>query len=332
MSIKIYLSDSVNPYHNLAMEDWIFHDMEDVDHVLFLWRNQETVVIGRFQNPWVECNLQKMKDNNVYLARRQSGGGAVYQDLGNTNFTFLSKKSAYNPANNFQIIINALSTFGLQASCHGRNDIVINNNDEVRKISGSAFKVKTDRAFHHGTLLLHANMSALATYLTPDTKKLQAKGVKSVRSRVINCHDIVSTINHENVSDEIIKQFKDMYNCEVQSEIVSPDSFQSFPGLRKRIQHHASDDWNLGKTLPFTHQLTERFKWGNIDIRFNVVGNTITTVQIFSDSLVPKLIEMLQHTLRGKVYSKDVCESLYNIGYTYKEYLDDICSLIRSEV
>src|SRR3989344_1073175 len=110
---KCYISETHDPFFNLATEDWIFRDMNPNQHILFLWRNSPTVVIGRNQNPWAECHLNKMEENKVNLVRRQSGGGAVFQDLGNTNFTFLSSRKNYDKNRNFQIIINALKKFGI---------------------------------------------------------------------------------------------------------------------------------------------------------------------------------------------------------------------------
>ena len=143
--------------------DWLFQDFDDFDHVLYLWRNDQTVVVGRSQNPWLECDLNAMRRDHIYLARRQSGGGAVFQDMGNTNFTLISKKDLYDKKANTQIILNALKQFKIVASASGRNDIVVQLDDGARKISGSAYKEKMDRAFHHGTLLINTNPPKLVS-------------------------------------------------------------------------------------------------------------------------------------------------------------------------
>ena len=184
--IEILISNSLDPWFNLAVEDWIFLDRHDADHILFLWRNEDAVVIGRSQNPWLECHLDKMQQQGVKLARRQSGGGAVFHDVGNTNFTFMSKKAVYDKDANIKMIIAALATLGIEASAKGRNDLVVTIDNEPRKVSGSAYKEKVDSCFHHGTLLISANLTRLATYLNTNKLKLKAKGVTSVRSRVAN--------------------------------------------------------------------------------------------------------------------------------------------------
>jgi len=171
MNLRILKSSVTNPWFNLATEDWIFQALDANSHTLFLWRNSETVVIGRSQNPWVECKIDKMEADDIFLARRQSGGGAVFHDLGNTNFTFLSPKDSYDQDANFTIIINALKKLGIEADLSGRNDMQVGD----KKISGSAFKHAADRSFHHGTLLVNANMQKLGDYLNPHPLKLKAK-------------------------------------------------------------------------------------------------------------------------------------------------------------
>lgn len=181
-SLRLLLSDSYDPGFNLAVEECIFRQMSPTQHVLFLWRNAETVVIGQAQNPWKECNTRKMEEDGIKLARRSSGGGAVFHDLGNTCFTFMAGKPGYDKSVSTAIILNALTALGVAASASGRNDLVVDKPDGERKVSGSAYRETKDRGFHHGTLLLNADLSRLANYLNPDVKKLQAKGITSVLS------------------------------------------------------------------------------------------------------------------------------------------------------
>jgi len=200
---EVLVSDSLNPWFNLATEQWIFSDMEPDRQLLFIWRNTDTVVIGRNQNPWKECNLSKMEKDSVYLARRESGGGAVFHDKGNTNFTFLSGIKNYSVERNFRIITDALSGLGLDAVISGRNDITAGG----KKISGSAFKLTSDRAFHHGTLLISADLGRLSEYLSPSILKLKSKGIESARSRVANITDFIAGADHTAVSSALTKNY-----------------------------------------------------------------------------------------------------------------------------
>jgi len=288
----------MNPWFNLATEDWIFRELDPSTHVLFLWRNSDTVVIGRHQNPWTECNIQKMEEDNIYLARRQSGGGAVFHDLGNTNFTFLSGKDKYNQDVNFSIIINALAVFGIKAEKSGRNDILVNG----RKVSGSAFKQNIDRSFHHGTLLLGADLTRLSNYLNPSKKKLISKGVKSVRSRVANLSELVPEINHELVCDAIKEAFFKQWGSRCEIEILDAEVLKKIPSLKSYYDKMADWEWRFGKTPEFSHTLKTRFEWGEIELHLNVKSSIIQDVRIYSDSLYLDLIEQWERLLPESAY------------------------------
>ena len=148
---------------------------DDHAKILFLWRNAETVVIGQSQNPWKECNTRRMEQDGIRLARRSSGGGAVFHDLGNTCFTFMAGKPGYDKSVSTDIILQALRQLGVTAGASGRNDLVMETADGPRKISGSAYRETQDRGFHHGTLLLNADLERLADYLNPDPKSCRPR-------------------------------------------------------------------------------------------------------------------------------------------------------------
>ncbi len=305
MRLRILKSAVTNPWFNLATEDWIFNTLNPDSHTLFLWRNSETVVIGRSQNPWVECKTDKMEQDEVFLARRQSGGGAVFHDLGNTNFTFLSPKADYDQTANFTIIVNALKKLGINAELSGRNDMQVGD----KKISGSAFKHAIDRSFHHGTLLVNADMQKLGDYLNPHPLKLKAKGIKSVRSRVANLKEFNEDINHEILSQAIIEAFCEYYGQTVETEALDKASLAKQPTLNKYYQQMAEWDWRFGKTPEFSHRIETRFDWGLIDLHMDVKQALITDVVIFSDALNVELIELLKDNLIGVKYNKHEVQS-----------------------
>ena len=300
--LKVFLSDSFHPHLNLATEEWIFHNLDPSQQVLFLWRNDNTVVIGRNQNPWSECNLIQMKNENVHLARRTSGGGAVYHDLGNTNFTFLSPKESYKRENNVQIIFDALSKFGIQGEASGRNDLLLAFPDGPRKFSGSAYREKKDRAFHHGTLLINANLTRLSNFLTPNPKKLQAKGKESVRSRVANLCELNSTVNHEVVCQEIVSSFEKFYGSSAEIEHLNLESLKKNPELNAQYETLSSWDWLYGSTLEFTHKMDDYLELGFFDVHFLVNDCIIQDLQIFTDCLYPQLTEELRGLLLNQPY------------------------------
>ncbi|MGP4973856.1 lipoate--protein ligase [Psychrobacter alimentarius] len=301
MNLRILKSAVTNPWFNLATEDWIFQALDANSHTLFLWRNSETVVIGRSQNPWVECKIDKMEADDVFLARRQSGGGAVFHDLGNTNFTFLSPKDSYDQTANFTIIINALKKLGIDAELSGRNDMQVGD----KKISGNAFKHAADRSFHHGTLLVNANMQKLGDYLNPHPLKLKAKGIKSVRARVANLIEFNEDITHEILSNALIEAFCEYYGETAPVEELDEASLAEQPTLNQYYEQMADWDWRFGKTPEFTHHIETRFDWGIIDMHLDVKQAIITDAVIFSDALTLELIDLLKDALTGIKYSKD---------------------------
>lgn len=337
MQLRILKSAVTNPWFNLATEDWIFNTLNPDSHTLFLWRNSETVVIGRSQNPWVECKINKMEADAVYLARRQSGGGAVFHDLGNTNFTFLSPKDSYDQTANFTIIINALKKLGIEADLSGRNDMQVGD----KKISGSAFKHTADRSFHHGTLLVNANMQKLSEYLNPHPLKLKAKGIKSVRSRVANLTEFNEDINHEILSQAIIEAFCEYYRDKdygdtTPVEALDEATLAKEPSLNTYYEQMADWNWRFGKTPQFSHHIETRFDWGMIDLHLDVTQAVIRDVVIFSDALNVELIDQLKAALTGVKYNKEAIKAkLDELGTVHPELaaqIDDVSKWLTSQM
>ncbi|QIX95217.1 lipoate--protein ligase LplA [Cedecea sp. FDAARGOS_727] len=319
-TLRLLISDSYDPWFNLAVEETIFRQMPATQRVLFLWRNADTVVIGRAQNPWKECNTGRMEQDNVRLARRSSGGGAVFHDLGNTCFTFMAGKPEYDKSISTAIVLKALSNLGFQASASGRNDLEVETAEGTRKISGSAYRETLDRGFHHGTLLLNADLSRLANYLNPDPKKLQAKGITSVRSRVANLCDLKPGVTHEQISDAIREAFFDHFGERVEAEHISPEALPDLPGFAETFARQSSWEWNFGQAPAFSHLLDNRFSWGGVELHFDVEKGHITRTQMFTDSLNPAPLEALADRLKGCLYRsillQQECETLI---YTFPE-------------
>ena len=202
-------TDNTNPYHNLALEEMLLENVEKNECILYLWQNKNTVVIGRNQNSWKECKVEFLEENGGNLVRRLSGGGAVFHDLGNLNFTFLVHKENYSVERQLQVIIKALEKFGLKAEKNGRNDITVDG----RKFSGNAFYQLKDNCYHHGTLMVNVNMQDLSKYLNVSKDKLKSKGVDSVKSRVINLSSLCEEITISSLKDKLFEAFGEVYNC-----------------------------------------------------------------------------------------------------------------------
>ena len=178
--LKVIRTDCTDPYVNLAAEEYLTMNAEDGVMTLFLWQNAHTVVIGKNQNPWRECNVEAIKRDGIYLARRMSGGGAVYHDLGNLNFTFIAKDGLFDIARQTDVILLACRLLGINAVKTGRNDLTVTG----RKFSGHAYFSSGGFNYHHGTIMMDVKGDDLSKYLNVSAAKLKSKGVESVRSRV----------------------------------------------------------------------------------------------------------------------------------------------------
>ena len=205
--VSCYITGCTEPYRNLAVERYLLEHTPAGSVTLYLWQNKNTVVIGRNQNPWAECNMTQLRRDGGHLVRRLSGGGAVYHDSGNLNFTFLTDARTYNLARQLEVIIGALKSLGINAEKSGRNDILVDG----RKVSGNAFYTSGGKKYHHGTLLIDVKTDEMAKYLTVSPLKLQAKGVSSVKSRVLNLKEVCPSLTVPVLQNALVRSFAEIY-------------------------------------------------------------------------------------------------------------------------
>ena len=302
--IKLYESNSFDPYLNLATEQYLMETVEEDACILFLWQNQNTVVIGKNQNAWKECRTALLAEEGGVLARRLSGGGAVFHDLGNLNFTFLMPQAEYDLDRQFSVIAEAVNLLGLQAERSGRNDVLV----EGRKFSGNAFFKHNGNAYHHGTLLIDVDMDKLGRYLNPSKAKLQAKGVDSVRSRVVNLRELNSQITISSMKEAMTKAFAQVYDKPM--TVITDQDFDhdAIEALRQR---NASWEWNYGQKLPFTAELEARFPWGCVQLCMQVENGMVESAKVYSDAMDWQLPDQLEALLKGVRFEKEaVCTAL----------------------
>ena len=290
----IFVTTGTNIHFNLATEKYLIENFDPESTILFLWKNSPTVVIGRYQNPWEECRLSVMEKDKVALARRCSGGGAVYQDLGNICFTIICPAQQADKTKNFEIVLKTLAMMGNEATVSGRNDVLVDG----RKVSGSAFQTTQGRFCHHGTMLISTNLSKLPDYLTPNEHKLQSHGVKSVASRVANLTEFSPNATTDLFASCMAKAFDEQ--CPV--EVVSEEKMGLYPELRQSFEVFSSKDWNLGKSPKFTNKLSGRFSGGVVSFYLTVEKGIITKASIASDALSTEGVECLPEYLIGLKY------------------------------
>lgn len=296
-----YISETTDPFRNCAIEEFLVATVKPHELILYLWRNKNTIVIGRNQNPWKECRVTEFEADGGKIARRLSGGGAVFHDTGNLNFTFIARDAAFDVARHMEIMCEAVRSFGLDAQVSGRNDATVAG----AKFSGNAFFRSGDKRCHHGTLMIGVDTARLGHYLVPDQKKLAAKRIDSVRSRVINLGDLTSRINGETLSIALIEELGANVGASAQP---LPSVRLDESALAKRTERFASWDWRFGKAPPFTHTLDERYGWGSLTIELCVTAGLIEDAHIYSDALDAEFITALAHELRSCCYSLEAVE------------------------
>ena len=283
---------------------------------MFLWKNRHTVVIGANQNPFSECALDKLIGDGGFLARRNTGGGAVYHDLGNINFSFVAHQSHFNILKHFSVIQNALLDYGLETSISGRNDLTF----EGRKFSGNAFSNNNSNCLHHGTLLIKSDMEKISRYLIVKPVKLMKHGVKSVANRIINLSE-VANITSDNIMTHLIDAFENIY--ESKANILDFEELSNTPEVQRTSNLYGSEKFLYGKWRNFNANYSFQYDWGNVEIAMTIDEKkaVITSIEIASDSLYPDAINHTCELLTGasiltppstdNAIIRDIIKSLY---------------------
>lgn len=299
-NLYFYIQKNTDPYENLALEKTLLDRVPEGGMILYLWQNEKTVVIGKNQNAWAECNCRLLEEEGGRLARRLSGGGAVFHDLGNLNFTFLCREEDYDLARQQTVLLHACRLAGIRAELSGRNDLLA----EGRKCSGNAFYHAGGKAYHHGTLLLSANMELMQRYLTPQKAKLEAKGVKSVRSRVVNLSELAPGLTSEKMRIFLMEAAEQVYDLKG----------AQFPQIPQRelatlTTQYRNWDYLYGTSLPLSMVCEDRFDWGGIQLQLEVRSGVIQACRVYTDALDWSLAEQIEQALLQKRFEKNALAS-----------------------
>ena len=306
--MNVFIATSTNPYYNLAVENWLFRKKLYSTPILYLWKNNPCIIIGRAQNPWREANLKSLRNDGIKLVRRQSGGGAVYHDLGNLNYTFMSPKSFYDKNKNLEFIKTVLWGLDVYAYISNRNDIMVRQGEHDFKISGSAFRETKNAAFHHGTLLFDANVTKLYDYLhQPLDKSFEFRGVASHRSKVVNLKQINSNCTMEYFINTVIKKVG------VKPVYLSDHCNNEY--ITQEMNKLVSWEWKYGKTLPFTQEIA---LGGKDSMIINVQQGNIKSIQLTIANKVSNLDNI--NLIYDFTSINNLCK-MHNILSLYKDAL-----------
>ena len=295
MSNYLIETDTHNPWQNLAAEAYLAKIIKKGDVILYLWQNQHTVVIGRNQNALKECRAQLLEADNGFLARRTTGGGAVYHDLGNLNFTFLASPELYDLEKQLLVVERACQKFNIKTQFSGRNDIVT---EDGYKFSGNAFSFNKQCKIQHGTIMIDVNVEALGKYLTPSVKKMESKGVKSVRSRVCSLKKYNDAITVKGMQQALAEAFRELYG---EYEVL-PQKILDNEAVKATYDLYSSWEWRYGKSPACEITHTNRFAWGSVEVQMKLNQMLIEEIKIFSDMMNAELPAKIESYLLGKRY------------------------------
>lgn len=310
--MKYIVNNSNNPAYNIALEAYAFRELTAEDEIFILWINEPAIIIGKHQNTIQEINKEYIDEHGIHVVRRLSGGGAVYHDLNNLNYTIISNKSeegAFDFKTFSQPVIETLADLGVKAEFTGRNDLEIDG----KKFCGNAQAYYKGRMMHHGCLLFDVDMTVLGDALKVSKDKIESKGIKSVRARVTNIlSELPEKITVNEFSDKILDKMKETYP-DMTEYVLSEDELA-------KIQESADNqfgnwDWTYGKAPEYTIERNVRYAAGKINTFANVHNSVIKNIKIYGDFFGIKDVQDIEALLVDCKYEyKDVLEKLKTVG------------------
>ena len=310
-------NENTDPYFNLAAEEYLVQNLSE--EVFMIWRNHNTIVVGRNQNTLSEIHYEYVKEHDIRVVRRMSGGGAVFHDMGNVNFTFVvnSGDDFSNYKRFCEPVIGFLKTLGVTATLSGRNDILVDG----KKISGNAQYMYKGRVMHHGTMLFNASGDRLSEALKVSEDKIKSKGIKSVRSRVTN---ISSHMENPISVEEFVEKFTD-YMVKNIPECRYYDLAQHEAEIRKlRDEKYATWEWNYGYSPKYEFVRKKRFDIGSVEVHMNIVGTSeIKDIKLYGDFFSKLPVAALEQKLVGVHHEAEAISEALS-GVDISEYIAGI--------
>ena len=307
--MKFIKNLSNNPWYNLALEEYCFKELPKDEDYVILWINGPAIIVGKNQNTLEEINQNYVKEHNIKIVRRLTGGGAVYHDLGNLNFSIITTVSGAEKIDFGKInipVLKSLEKLGINAELTGRNDLTLDG----KKFSGIAQSVWKKRVLNHGTILFDTNLTVLSSALQVKKDKIESKGVKSVKSRVTNIRPFLT----ENVD---ILTFKDLLLENIFAfDGLTPEEYILEQEQKDEIdrlfeEKYSSWDWNYGESPEFDYKNYKRFPFGSIEIRFQIKNGMVEETKIFGDFFGTEDVTRLQDKIKGQKYERESFERLF---------------------
>lgn len=325
-----HVSNTNDTAFNIALEEYCFKNLRDQDEIFLLWINEPSIIVGKYQNTIEEINTEYTREHGINVIRRISGGGAVYHDLNNLNYTIISNKDKGKEGFDFKEfskpIIDTLAELGVKAEFTGRNDLEIDG----QKFCGNAQAYIKDRVMHHGCLLFNVEFSALANALKVSKDKIESKGVKSVRARVTNILPHLKEPITVNEFAEKILGYMKKHNPNMTEYHFSDEEIEK---IKERAEYKRSWEWNYGESPEYNISRSHRFPKGKIEIFANVINSKITSIKFYGDFFGKneELTDIENLLVDVKYTPEDVKKALENVeinnyfaGFTLDEIVEAI--------
>ena len=308
--MKLVVSKNHDPYYNLSLEEILLKDENIKEDIILFYINHNSIIFGRNQNVHEEINEEYVNEKQINLVRRVSGGGAVYHDEGNINFSFITNKEKRSYEKFLKPIIDFLQSIGLNAEFKGKNDLSI---DGI-KVSGNAQYIHKDRMFHHGTLLFDSNLATLGSALKVNKLKLESKGIKSARQRVANIRTLLKEdLTTDEFKEKLFSYFKndsEMFDISNYKQ----DEIQALMNVRK------SHDWIYKKNPTFNVINESRYDGGTIKVSMEVINNSIKAMSFTGDFLSNNNFENIYNYFIDQEFSTQNISKIVNSIDDWEDY------------
>ena len=318
---------NTDPYYNMAFDEFCLESLPIDEPVFFLWQNRPAVIVGLNQEVNTEVNLDYLNKNNIALVRRVTGGGAVYHDLGNLNYTIVGRSEDLERdyPEYASILMKALQELGIPATLSGRNDILVDG----KKVSGFAKRVCKNRLMVHGTLMYDVDLEVLPQALTPSASKLQSKGIASVRSRVANLRDYLPEVADIQAFSQRLEEILSCHYTDTEYQL-SAEDLASIQRLAN--EKFAQWEWNYGRSPKATLTHSARLACGTVEIHLKIAENRIVFCQFGGDFLGNLPTSEVESALNGVVYEVNAireCLKKMEIGQYFDGVeVDDLVNLM----
>lgn len=323
LNTYVYESLTSDPYKNIAVERYLTSNVKDNEIILYLWQNADTVVIGKNQNIYKEVDTELMKKNGVHICRRFSGGGAVYHDMGNLNFSFIATVPVYSVKIQTDVVVSALRKLGIDAVAGGRNDIYQNG----QKLSGNAYYTVCGASCHHGTLMLDVDLKKLSVYLAK-SPKFASRAVESVVSPVANISDLCGTvISADRMKTLLSEAFSSEYGKARKYSVPREANVE----INALADYIASESWIYSRRIRFSCVSERKFSYGNVEFCINVSGNVVTGARVYTDSLCTDDYIWVESALLGRKFTEEELEKAIRSSVKDAGKADDLVAMSHDD-